>query len=274
MPTYRVNQVRSGEGWILTDPANLGPEALAGDLSDLLQGPLLIASEEFETWSPPGGEQIEAHLWAFLGEPAKAMLRDWKRWGGKRAIFACLPSLPDADATRRWLPDALRPWDAERLKATAYGQVGKDWAQQGIWFATEQNRGRFLEAAVSKLLASHGVRLPNGDVSIVLEMPTDSTFEASFKVSGSGDSFSLKRDFPSQLTSREWRVRKGEWEAIEQRTSRAAKASFRVRFLQGLATVGILVLSIPVFLLAIAVAIVAKFAGSSTTPSTAAKSLR
>ena len=273
MPTYRVNQVRSGEGWILTEPSNLGPEALASEMADLLSGPLLVASEEFETWTPPGGEQVEALIYAFIGEPAKAMLRDCKRWGRRRAIFACLPTLPDEDAKRRWMPDALRPWDPERLKATAYGQLGKDWAQQGTWFASERDRARFVELSVSRLLAQHDRRMPNGDVTLVLEMPTDSTFQAEFKVAGSGEGFTIRREFPSLQMSREWSIRKGEWEALERRTSRAAKGSLRARFTQGLATAGILLLSIPVFLMAIVVAIVARIAGSTTSVSTSAKSV-
>lgn len=271
MPRFHVNQVRSGEGWILTRADLAGPEDLAGDLADLLPGVLLVASEDFETWTPPGGEQLEAHLFAFRGDQAKAILRDWKRWGSRRAIFACLPAMPDADARRRWMPDALRPWDPERLKATAYGQLGREWAQQGLWFATERSRARFVELAVSRLLSRDGVRLPNGDVTLVLEMPTDSTFEADFKVSGTGESLSLKRDFPSRMMSREWTIRKGEWEAVEKRVSRASQQGLKARLMQAVATTGIIVLSVPVFLMVLVVALVAKVTGSSTTVSTSAK---
>jgi len=271
MATFRVHQIRSGEGWILSDPSNLGPEALSDDLSDLVVGPLLVASADFDTWTPPGGEKLGERLYAFRGEAAKTMLRDWKRWSSRRAIFACLPTLPDEDARRRWIADALRPWDAERLKATAYGQLGREWAQRGTWFASERDRSRFIEVAVTRVLSERGNRLPNGDVTIVLEMPADSTFDAQFKVSGNGESLNLRRDFPSQQMSREWSIRKGEWEAVESRSSAGASTSWRVRLTQHLATVAILLMSIPVFLLVVIVALIAKFTGSSTTVSTSAK---
>lgn len=274
MPAFRVNQIRSGEGWILTDPQNVGVEAMASELADLLVGPLVIASEDFETWTPPGGEQLEAHVFAFLGDAAKAMLRDWKRWGGRRAIVACFPSLPDADARRRFMPDALRPWDPDRMKATFYAQLGKDWAQQGTWFAKERDRARFVETAVKRVLDAASVRLPNGDVTIVFEMPTDSTFEAKFDVSGSGDSLRIKRDFPSRMLSREWFVNKGEWEAVERKSSARASKSLKQRALSALATTGIVVMSIPVFCIVAVAAVIAKLTGASTTVSTSAKTSR
>src|SRR5436190_522270 len=175
MAKLSISQIRSGEGWILTRLSNVGCEVIPDRMDDLLVGPLLIASEAFETWTPPGGTQQGAHLHAFTGDAAKAMLRDSSRWGSERAIFACLPRLPDDDAKRKWMPDALRPWDPERLKATFYGQVGKRYASRGFWFAKERDRARLVEASVEKILREAGLTLPVGDATIVLEMPTDST---------------------------------------------------------------------------------------------------
>src|SRR6185295_7420934 len=144
------------------------------------------------------------------GDAIEAMLRDCKRWGSRRAIFALLPVLPDEDARRRWISHATRPWDPERLKATVYGQLGADWAVRGLWFAKELDRARYVEASVAKLLRENGVpRLPNGDVTIVLEMPMDSSFDAVFSVSGSGESLALEREFPSRMMSRRSFIRRG-----------------------------------------------------------------
>lgn len=271
MTTFRVHQIRSGEGWILTEPSNLSAEALADELADLVTGVMLVSSVDFVSGAPSGGEKVAPGLFAFRGDAAKAMLRDWKRWGGRRAIFAIVPAVPDEDARRKWIADALRPWDAERLKASVYGQLGSEWAQRGLWFAGERERGLFLNAAVRKLLADRGARMPNGDVSIVLELPTDSTFDARFDVSGSGKDVVLRRDFPSRLMSREWSIRSGDWEALERTSASKSGKSFRERAVQALATVGILVVSIPTFLMVLAVALIAKLTGSATTVSTSTK---
>lgn len=270
MPKLTVSQIRSGEGWILTRFSNVGPEILADSMSDLLVGPLLVASEAFEAWTPPGGEQIEATLYAFIGDAAKAMLRDPSRWAGERAIFACVPRLPDEDARRRWISDALRPWDPVRLGATVYGQSGSGHAIEGLWFATERDRARLVEFAVTRVLAECGLRLPNGDVTLVLEMPTDSTFDATYRYSGIGDTFALKRDFPTRMLAREWFVRRGEWEAVEKRTMRADGTSLRERAIRFSATAGIFLLSLPVFALVALVALMTKFTGASTTVSDSA----
>lgn len=270
MPKLSVSQIRSGEGWILTRFSNIGPEILSDRMSDLLVGPLLIASEAFETWTPPGGDQIEASLYAFMGEHAKAMLRDSSRWAGERAIFACLPRLPDQDARRRWIADALRPWDPVRLGATFYGQFGNGHAIKGLWFATERDRARYVEEGVTKVLTDSGLRLPNGDVTLVLEMPTDSTFDAEYRYSGTGESFSIKRDFPTRMLAREWFVRRGDWEAVEKRTTRATGTTLRERAIRFTATAGIFLLSLPVFALVALVAVVTRFTGASTTVSNSA----
>ena len=270
MSKLSVAQIRSGEGWILTRFSNLGAEVLADGMSDLLVGPLLVSSEAFETWTPPGGEQLEANLFAFSGDAARAMLRDTSRWGADRGYFACLRKLPDDDARRRWIPDALRPWDPERLGATAYGQVGRRHPIQGIWFARERDRARYVETAVSKVLAAAGLRLPNGDVTLVLEMPTDSTFEGVYKCTGSGESFSMKREFPSRMLTRRWFVRRGEWEAEEKKSARRSETSFRERVIRATATTGIFLMSLPVFALVALVALVTKLTGSSTSVSKSA----
>lgn len=270
MANLSISQIRSGEGWILTRLSNVGSEVLAGEMADLLTGPLLIASEAFEAWTPPGGEQLEAHLYAFQGEAAKAMLRDASRWGKDRAIFACLPALPDEDAKRRWISDALRPWDPERLKATFYGQFGKRYASRGLWFAKERDRARYVEASVAKVLAEAGLKLPTGDATIVLEMPTDSTFEGEYACSGQGASFSISRQFPSQMVARKWTIERGEWRGEQTRLSRAASLPWRERAVRWISTAGIFLLSIPVFLLVAFVAVIAKLTGSNTTVSKSA----
>jgi hypothetical protein len=267
MPKLSVSQVRSGEGWILTRLSNVGPEILAGPMADLLTGPLLIASEAFETWTPPGGEQLEAHLVAFRGDAAKAMLRDASRWGADRAIIACLPRLPDADARRKWLPDVLRPWDPDRLKATFYGQVGKGHAIRGLWVASDRDRARYVEASIEKILGEAGLKLPAGDATIVLEMPTDSTFEGEYAHSGRGASFSLSRAFPSQMVSRRWTIERGEWRGEQTRIRRASELGLRVRAIRFVATAGIFILSIPVFALVALVALITRFSGTTTSVS-------
>ena len=271
MATFRVHQIRSGEGWILTEPSNASAEVLASDLADLVKGVMLVSSVDFVNAPPPGAEKIAPGLFAFRGDAAKAMLRDWQRWGSRRAIFALVPAVPDEDARRKWIADALRPWDAERLKATVYGQLGSEWAQRGLWFAGERERGLFVDAAVRKLLADRGARMPNGDVTIVLELPTDSTFDARFDVSGSGKDVVLRREFPSRLMSREWSIRSNDWEALERKSASKSGKTFRERAVQALATAGIIVVSIPTFVMVLAVAVIAKLTGSATTVSTSTK---
>ena len=68
MSKLAVSQIRSGEGWILTQLSNVGTEVIPSAMPDILDGSLLVASEAFETWTPPGGEQLEAHLYAFSGD--------------------------------------------------------------------------------------------------------------------------------------------------------------------------------------------------------------
>jgi hypothetical protein len=266
-----ISQLRSGEGWILTDISSLGPEALATDLADLLNGPVLIASDDFESHPPAGGQLIDAGLYAFPPEAAKALLREPQRWTKQRAIFAVVPSLPDADARRRWISDALRPWDPDRLRASVYGQLGKRFANRGLWFKDERDRARYVAAAVTKVLGERGVRLPNGDVTLVLETPTDSTFEAEFTVQGSGDALSLKRDFATRGVTRQWFVRRGEWEATERRRSTSGPRSFRQSAAQVVASGLIFLLAIPTFLFVAMVAIITKLTGSTTTVSATSK---
>ena len=262
-----VSQIRSGEGWILTRLSNVGPEVIADRMDDLLVGPLLVASEAFETWTPPGGEQIEAHLFAFTGDAAKAILRDTSRWGGERAIFACLPTLPDADAKRKYLPDVLRPWDPDRLKATFYGQMGKRYASRGLWFAKERDRARFVEASIEKIVSAAGLKLPVGDATIVLDMPTDSTFEGEYAHSGRAESFQMSRKFSSQMISRRWTIERGDWRGEQTRLTRASSISWRERGVRIASTAGIVILSIPVFALVTLVAILTKISGTGTTVS-------
>jgi hypothetical protein len=265
MAKHRVTQMRSGEGWTLTDVSNLDASILASEMSDLAQGVLLVATEEFEAQSPSGGEQVEAHLYAFRGDAIKTMLRDCKRWGSRRAIFALLPVLPDEDARRRWISHSTRPWDPERLKATAYGQLGADWAVRGLWFAKEHDRARFVEASIAKLLREHGVaRLPNGDVTIVLELPMDSSFEALFAVTGSGESLVLERDFPSRMMSRRSFIRRGGWEGEERKSGKRSDVSLKYRLTQGLVSAAIVVVSLPMFAMVALVALITKLTGGST----------
>lgn len=266
MSQVSVHQLRSGEGWLLTDASHADPSLIPEALSDLLIGPLLVASEEFESWTPPGGEQLEAHLHAFSGEDAVRMLREWRRWATPGALFACVPRPPDADARRRHAPDALRPWDAERLGATFYGQLGKRFAAHGLWFALERDRARYLEAAFRRLVEEAGHRMPNGDVGVVFDLPADQAVEAEFRVRGRGESFRVSRRFPELGVRRTWRVRDGEWEGEETRTSGRRRASLGRRLVQGLASGLILVLSLPVFLLVALIALVTKLAGSGTAP--------
>jgi len=268
MAKHRVTQMRSGEGWTLTDTSNLDASILASEMSDLAQGVLLVASEDLGAQSPAGGDQLEAHLFAFRGEAIKSMLRDCKRWGSRRAIFALLPAMPDADARRRWISHATRPWDPERLKATVYGQVGGDWAVRGLWFAKEHDRARFVEASIAKVLRENGVaRLPNGDVTIVLELPTDSSFDALFSVSGSGDTLVLEREFPSRMMTRRTFIRRGGWEGEETKSGKRSDVSLKYRLTQGLVSAAIVIVSLPMFLAVMIVMLVTKLTGSSTTVS-------
>ena len=267
MSKLSVSQIRSGEGWILTRLSNVGTEVIPATMPDVLSGPLLVASEAFETWAPPGGEQLEAHLFAFVGDAAKAMLRDSSRWGGERAFFACVPSLPDADAKRRWMPDVLRPWDPTRLKATLYGQQGKGLASRGLWFAKERDRARYVEASIEKVLGEAGLKLPVGDATIVLEMPTDSTFEGDYTCSGKAESFAMSRVFPSQMISRRWTIEHGEWRGEQVRLNRAASMSLRERAVRITSTAGIIILSVPVFLLVSLIALLTKLTGTAVAPS-------
>ncbi len=55
MSQLTVRQLRSGEGWVLTDASNVGIDVLTRELADLVQGVLLVASDDFERWTPPGG---------------------------------------------------------------------------------------------------------------------------------------------------------------------------------------------------------------------------
>ncbi len=272
MAQLHIRQIRSGEGWFLTQAGSLGPEVIASEMPDRLDGGvLLVASEAFETWTPRGGHQIEAHLYSFSGDAAVEMLRDWRRWGMRRAILAVVPAMPDDDARRRNMPDSLRPWDPDRLKATVYGQLGKDWAQSGLWFAAERDRVRYIEAAVVKALADHGARLPNGDVTIVLDLPPDATFDAEFTLAGSGAAATIRRAMPEKGTEREWTVASNEWTATERRTRRRSGREMKVRFAQGLATLGIILVSIPTFIMVAIVALIAKLTGNTTTVSSSSK---
>jgi hypothetical protein len=265
MSKLRVSQVRSGEGSILTRFSNIGPEVLPDVLPEACDGVLLVASDAFETSTPAGGEQVEAHLYAFRGEPARAMLRDPGRWASRVANFALLPAFPDEDARRRCIPQALRPWDPERMKATVYGQLGTAYAHRGLWFARDVDRRRFVEAAVSPFLAAAGHRLPNGDVTIVLEMPTDSTFEATYSAKGTGPAFTVRRRFDAAGLVREWRIDRGEWRATERRTATRAGTGWRARLVDWAASAGIFLLSLPTFLLALAVVLIARGTGTTTT---------
>ena len=270
MPNFHVSQVRSGEGWILTQSSHAGPEVIADEMPDLMAGPLLVASDELGTSPPQGGDAVAPMIHALRGEAARRFLRDHRRWSGKGAIFASVPEVPDADARRRWIPDALRPWDAERLRATFYGQSGRRFHHEGVWFATEHDRRRYVEVAVSRLLKSAGLRLPNGDVALVLELPTDSTFTADFTCSGTGDAFRITRRFPERGFVRTWSIRRGDWVAEERKLPTPGKGEgVRGRGVQWLATAGIIALSIPTFAMVALVALVAKLtviaASTSTT---------
>jgi hypothetical protein len=266
MARLSVTQLRSGEGWILTTLSRHGPEAVAAELPDLLVGPLLAGSES----KPPAeGRPLGENLWAFEGDQAKRVLETLPRWAGKGAIVAAVRELPDDDARRRFIPDALRPWDAERLGATFYAQVGSRYHVRGAWFARERDRMRFVEIAFRRLAQAAGVRLPNGDVTIVFELPTDSTFEAVFQVSGSGDALRLSRRFPARGLERTWRIVKGEWEAEERRGLRPGAAGVGRSLGQKLASASIVVLSVPVFLLVGAVALFTRLFGGTTASSSA-----
>jgi hypothetical protein len=271
MPNLRVQQLRSGEGSILTHFDSLGPECLADELSDLLEGFLVISSEAFESWTPPGGEQLEALVYAFTGDAARAMLRDHRRWDRERALFAVVPVLPDEDAKRRCMPHALRPWDAERLNAVVYGQYGSRYAHRGLWFANDEDRRRLDEVAITRLLEKAGLTLPNGDITLVLELPTDATFDATYRASGKGEGFRLRRDFPLRALRKSWWIVRGEWRGEEASLGRRSGQAFSERLARSIASGAILLLSLPVFLLVGAVALFSRLTGSGTPTSESAR---
>lgn len=247
MPKFRVRQLRSGEGAILTQLSNLSVSELPMVRPELFEnGVLLVAGEGLPAAGPPGAEGVADGLWVLRGDDASRFVSESHPEGRGRLMWAVLDERPSAERLTRCAPDALRAWDHERLEASVYAQSGEGYAQQGVWFRDEEERRRWLEAAVSRLLDAADRELPTGDATIVLELPTDSTFEATYTLRGKGAAFRIKRDFGNHGFLREWRIERGEWMGEETRRAKRDNAPLAQRITQSLATLGILVLSLPV----------------------------
>lgn len=270
MAKLTVRQLRSGEGSILTRVSHVGPENLPDAMPDLFDGTVLLASADSFAKAPPAGaETVSPGLFAFRGDAARQLVRAHATWAAEGGIFGIFREMPDEDSRRRSISNPERPWDPERMKALCYAQLGpaSRYAHTGTWFLAESDRRCFVETGVSKLLAEAGLKLPNGDVTLVLEMPTDSTFEAEFDVRGSGPGFSLRREFRTRGLVREWTIDRGEWRCVETRTPQAATRNWRERVISAVATTGIFILSIPTFLVVGVALLIAKFGGGSSTVS-------
>lgn len=266
MAKYRVWQLRSGEGAILTRWSHLGLGELPQALPELFDGRiLLVAGEDLPASGPEGGEDLGEGLWALRGEAARAFVADSDPLSRRALIWALVDELPEADARTRCIPEALRPWDHERLGAVAYAQCGKRYEHRGLWFQDPEDRRRWHEQAVRRILEPAGLSLPSGDVSLVLEMPGDATFEAELVAKGSGDSFRLRRDFGNQGFEREWWVERGEWKGEQTRRPRRGSAPLRQRAVQAIASTGIFLISLPVSLFVFLVLLTTKLTDVSTT---------
>jgi hypothetical protein len=271
MSKFRVRQLRSGEGAILTDLSNQSLSELPRVLPELLEKRVLIvAGEGLPKAGPRGAESVAEGAWALRGDDAARFLAEADGRDQRGLIWALCDELPSDDVVGRCLPDPLRPWDNERLDAVAYAQSGKRYAHQGVWFRDEEQRRRWVEAAVARLLDDEGVGLPAGDSTLVLELPTDSTFDAAYTLRGRGDSLRIKRDFGHQGFEREWWIERGEWKGEETRRPKRETAPLAQRLTQGVATAGIFLLSLPVSVFVFFVLLTSKLATDSTSTSRAA----
>ena len=268
MAKYRVWQLRSGEGAILTRWSHLGLGELPKALPELFEGRvLLVAGEDLPPGGPAGAESLGEGLWAVKGAEARAFLAESESLSRRGLIWALVDEIPEEDVRTRCIPEALRPWDHERLGAVVYAQSGKRYAHQGVWFQDPEERRRWLEQALRRILEPAGLELPTGDVTLVLEMPSDATFEAELIAKGRGDGFRLQRDFGNQGFEREWWIERGEWKGEERRRPNRKDAPLRQRFVQGLATTGIFLLSLPVSLFVFLVLLTTKMTAVSSTSS-------
>jgi hypothetical protein len=264
MARHDVRQQRSGEGALLLQVDPLGPEQLPELAPALLEGVLLVWCRE-SIALPNGADEVAPQLWALRGSQILEFFQAAHRWAAHGAIFGLLDEVPDVETRTRCIAHSERPWDHERLGLQVYGQVGRGLACQGIWFADEELRRRWLEMAVAHWIAPSGCELPNGDACLVFGFPFDGTWATRFHSKGKGAEFRLTCSDPARGKSREWRIERNEWKGAEHPLVRSPGHGLWRSFSQYLASALIFLLSLPVAVLLGVVMMSTKMTASSGT---------
>lgn len=265
MPTHLVSQQRTGEGAFLLHVSSQPAERLPDVLPELFDGVLLVASADLTAAERSRGRELAPGLWTFSGADARQVMARAGRWGRRDARFGTRSELPDQEQLGRCIPDPARPWDHERLGLSAYGELGGLRARAGTCFADELHRRRWIEAAVASWMGVEPAGLPNGDVTLVLDLLPETTFRARFKTRGRGGSLRVRRDFAEAGITRRWWVRDGEWMGEEERRPAGGERRLLPAVAQWAASAGILLLSLPVAALLLLVLATTKLVDVSST---------